>query len=247
MPTQSLAPLVAGFSGGVVSTSLLLPLDVIKVRLQVNESESNGRPGFLRIFRGIIKYEGVRGLYQGWTPAVLGSAISWGGYFYLYENFKRQLITYKLQKTTDRTATAADLRDTAATLNSADNFCLACISGTFMVVLTNPIWLIKTRMQLQMSRASKQQQHAHVKPPYKNMLDAGQTIVREEGLWALYKGAGPAFLLTSHGGVQFVVYEFLKNHFNYKRASRQENLDRSVGQRFELSMGYLSLGATAKL
>lgn len=249
-PGASFAPLIAGFTGGVTSTSLLLPLDVIKVRLQVSENGDNvrradgvkRRMGAMRIFRGIIKHEGIAGLYQGWTPAVIGSAVSWGGYFYLYENFKQQLVTYKLQSSATPFTPEA-LRTTH--LNSADNFILACTSGACMVALTNPIWLIKTRMQLQMRKSS--QLHTEVKPPYKNMLDAAVTIVREEGVFALYKGGGAAMLLTSHGGVQFVVYEFLKKHFNYKRASREENMNRSVWERLELSMGYLSLGAVAKM
>jgi solute carrier family 25 folate transporter 32 len=249
-PGASFAPLIAGFSGGVTSTSLLLPLDVIKVRLQVNEDSDNARRaggvkrrlGAMRIFRGIIKHEGVIGLYQGWTPAVIGSAVSWGGYFYLYENFKKQLATYKLQSS-GTPVTPEALR--ATHLNSADNFILACSSGACMVAMTNPIWLIKTRMQLQMRKSS--QLHTEVKAPYKNMVDAAFTIVREEGVFALYKGGGAAMLLTSHGGVQFVVYEFLKKHFNYKRATREENINRSVWERFELSMGYLSIGAVAKM
>jgi solute carrier family 25 folate transporter 32 len=250
-PGASFAPLIAGFLGGVTSTSLLLPLDVVKVRLQVSEDSENARRagggvkrrlGAMRLFRGIIKHEGIIGLYQGWTPAVIGSAVSWGGYFYLYENFKKQLVTYKLQSS-GTLVTPEALRTTH--LNSADNFILAVSSGACMVALTNPIWLIKTRMQLQMRKSS--QLHTEVKAPYKNMVDAAVTIVREEGVFALYKGGGAAMLLTSHGGVQFVVYEFLKKNFNYKRATREENLNRSMWERFEMSMGYLSLGAVAKM
>ena len=73
-------PLIAGFSGGVVSTTILLPLDIVKLRLQVTESSKPWRSfRSFRILGGIVKYEGFWGLYQGWTPAVLGSAISWGG------------------------------------------------------------------------------------------------------------------------------------------------------------------------
>ena len=90
---DSFAPLIAGFSGGVASTTLLLPLDVIKVRLQVYEGHQ--RLGALRALRGILRYEGLRGLYVGWTPAVVGSAVSWGGYFYVYEGLKHQALAYK--------------------------------------------------------------------------------------------------------------------------------------------------------
>jgi Mitochondrial carrier protein len=156
-----------------------------------------------------------------------------------------------------------------------------------MVAITNPIWLVKTRMQLQMKRASSLQaavgagattaatSSSSVVKPYKNTLDAFSTIVRQEGWFALYRGAGAAFLLTSHGGVQFVVYEFLRKHYHYQRASSSSSAKvvdhlssvvnggddskstitkrhsppqrRSVWERLELSTGYLTMGAVAKI
>jgi solute carrier family 25 (mitochondrial folate transporter), member 32 len=254
-----MAPLIAGLSGGTVSTVLLLPLDNIKVRLQVNEgnvvadkvkagslsSSSLSAPprparlGAMRMMRGVIKHEGVRGLYQGLTPAVIGSAGSWGGFFYVYEAMKRQLQDYKSSNSTTRIP-----------LNSWDNFQVATLSGVVMVFLTNPIWLIKLRMQLQMKKSS-QELHAKNVTQYDGFLDAIQKIVKQEGFWALYKGTGPALLLTSHGGVQFVVYEFLRKHFHYARKTAQRNSDiettTSVLERLENSFGYLMMGAVSKM
>lgn len=117
-----------------------------------------------------------------------------------------------------------------------------------MVLITNPVWLIKTRMQLQMKKASERY---NIKP-YKSMADAARTIVRDEGPLALYRGCGPALLLTSHGGVQFVVYEYLRKHFHFHRVGRMRSNESdaqsmSVWQRLELSSGYLAMGATAKM
>jgi solute carrier family 25 folate transporter 32 len=114
-----------------------------------------------------------------------------------------------------------------------------------MVLMTNPIWLIKIRMQLQMKRASEL---LNIKP-YRNIGDAVATIVREEGPLALYKGVGPALLLTSHGGVQFVVYEYLKKHFHFQRINREDTGRASQGltKRLQKSAGYLAMGAVAKI
>lgn len=237
----SIIPLVAGFSGGVVSTTLLLPLDVIKVRLQVSEpsrrktAETGPRSrvrrlGALQVCKSILRHEGVGGLYQGLTPAVVGSAVSWGGYFFLYEKFKKSLKDRKekLGKSTE--------------LHSVDNFVLAIAAGGCMVLLTNPVWLIKTRMQLQMKKSSDAY---GVKKPYSGMIDAARTIAKEEGVLALYKGTVPAMALTSHGGVQFVVYEFLKKHFNYVRPKRDKS--KSVLERLEKSLGFLTIGAVSKM
>ena len=226
--TTHLAPLIAGFSGGAISTITLYPLDLIKVRLQVNESSGLQRVSATRAFRVLLKHEGMAGLYQGLTPAVIGSSISWGGYFFFYEKLKRQLAVTKQVSISE--------------LTSMDNFTLACASGACMVALTNPVWLIKTRMQLQLSQTSKLMQ---VKVPYTGMVDAARTIVREEGIMSLYKGAAPALMLTSHGGVQFVAYEFLKKHFHYARPKREPGTH--AMERFQLSIGYLTIGAVAKM
>jgi len=61
-------------------------------------------------------------------------------------------------------------------------------------------------------------------------------------------------MLVSHGGVQFVCYEFLKGHFGvYQKATRPSSTDgstiadKSVLIRLENSMGYLSMGAVSKI
>lgn len=248
---QAFAPLLAGLCGGAASTVLLYPLDLIKVRLQVNEdpgSKSSSAPSSpgtkprlssIQACRVIVRHEGFLGLYQGLVPAVVGSAVSWGGYFFVYEGLKREYRQMSLSSSSLQPA------ESPRALNSWENFSLACIAGASMVAVTNPVWLIKTRMQLQMKRAAKEH---NMKAPYNGMLDAGRTIVREEGFWALYKGAGPALLLTSHGGVQFVVYESLKRHFHYSRAHRDPEKERQpVTERLQLSMGYLTIGAVSKM
>jgi solute carrier family 25 folate transporter 32 len=223
---ESWQPGISGFCGGATSTMLLLPLDNIKVRLQVNEgihsetistlsssvsvsaSATSGaktttypstttqtqRLGAIRMLQGVIKYEGVRGLYQGLVPAVVGSAVSWGGFFYVYENMKRQLIQFK--STNQATGTTQPL----VTLNSWDNFVAGTMSGAVMVFMTNPIWLIKLRLQLQMKRASENLHVNKTVTQYDGFFDAFRKIVRSDGVLGLYKGTGPALLLTTHGG-----------------------------------------------
>jgi solute carrier family 25 (mitochondrial folate transporter), member 32 len=244
---KSTIPLIAGFTGGIVSTSLLLPLDIVKLRLQVSESTSRKhRFRSFRIVGGILKYEGVRGLYQGWVPAVIGSSLSWGGYFYFYEQFKRRLVQYKLGPSS--TSSSTGTVQASDVLTSIDNFVVAVAASSVMVAITNPIWLVKTRMQLQLKRAGQQ----HNIRPYEGTIDAFRTIVKDEGLLALYKGVGPAFLLTSHGGVQFVVYEALRKQFHYSRKNQNNQPGDGEGhtnvwQRLQLSAGYLTMGAISKL
>lgn len=339
---SNVAPLLAGIAGGAASTVLLYPLDLIKVRLQVNEDpiqlftgrKSNTeqqrqqpklqsekaepvtrhykRRTIMCTLRGVVRHEGFMGLYQGLTPALVGSAASWGGYFFLYEGMKKSMIQQKeitkrrrrreeqeeLQRQfrfrqdyyngnnsqnnnnqagfndyyNDKKTEAYDMTkdmhvDEEIDVNTNDdvklgpmeNFAAACAAGAVMVIITNPVWLIKTRMQLQMKKIQSQGEGGgnsllageKVKRPYSGMIDAARTIVREEGPLALYKGAIPAMMLVSHGGVQFVAYEFLKSHFgNFKRAVRDEKKDserNTVIERLQDSLGYLTMGAISKV
>jgi solute carrier family 25 folate transporter 32 len=241
---RAIAPLIAGVLGGAASTVSLYPLDLIKVRMQVNESSSSGNlkdsqqaerraMSSIRVFRAVVRQEGVAGLYQGLSPAVIGSAFSWGGYFFVYEGMKRRYGNYK-----EPTNTTGRYH-----FNAGETFVLACASGSVLVALTNPIWLIKTRMQLQLKQTT--QPLGKHKAPYTGIADAARTIVREEGATALYKGAIPALFLTSHGGVQFMVYEYLKKSFHYTRAKRDSSSN--ITERFNQSLGFLAMGAASKM
>lgn len=273
---QATIPLVAGFLGGSASTVLLYPLDLVKVRLQVNENSFSkstgtllGRNGsasdvhrkgnatIVHTLKGVIRHEGVRGLYQGLTPALIGNSASWGGYFFFYEQMKKEMIVLKRGRDERNGSGTMTTDDRDVILGPLENFTAACLSGAIMVGFTNPIWLIKTRMQLQLKRAqegklkeaAQTKTSSSVKPPYTNVLNAVQTIVREEGVLALYKGTIPALMLTTNGGIQFVAYEFLKLNFGeYTKAARENNNHKhGVLERFQDSLGYLSMGAVSKI
>lgn len=254
------APWISGVLGGSASTILLYPLDLVKVRWQVAEAAPHRR-SIVSAVRGVVRHEGVKGLYQGLTPALVGSALSWGGYFFLYEGIKLRMVEGKRRRTAAAESPHRDGGDPPGNkdvrLASSEILTAACAAGAAMVVCTNPIWLIKTRMQLQLKRVEAE--HAAggggASPgrngvrPYRNMVDAARTIVREEGPLALYKGAAPAMMLVSHGGVQFVTYEYLKTNFGtYTKAKRStEGKNSGIVHQLQDSAGYLTMGAVSKI
>ena len=78
--------LLAGISGGVVSTLLLHPLDLLKIRFAVDDGNIKDRPkyfGLRHAFSTVLRQEGFVGLYKGVTPNVTGAASAWGLYFLL--------------------------------------------------------------------------------------------------------------------------------------------------------------------
>ena len=68
--------------------------------------------------------------------------------------------------------------------------------------MTNPIWLIKVRLQSQPHDAPDR---------YKGLLDCIKTIYREEGIRGFWRGIVPALIGTSHGAVQMATYERLRS------------------------------------
>lgn len=192
---------IAGLSGGVVSSLILHPFDLVKIRFQVTETKSpiqNSslpyRPRYNSLFdafRSIYREKGiVHGLYQGVTPNILGNGMSWGLYLFLYntidvlhrDKFHRQILTFK------------------------DRIIYSTMAGVTTISITNPIWVIKTRMCLQYSN-SKTNIH------YTNMFDCIRKIYRLEGMKAFYKGLLPGIFGTIHGTIQFVSYEQMKDFY----------------------------------
>jgi solute carrier family 25 folate transporter 32 len=207
--TASLTSILSTQFSAEIKTLLRTERDAIATR----GTKSNLSPA-------ILKY---RALYSGLTPALLGSGLSWGGYFFVYDQTKKLLLS-----------------EDKASNTSADFLKASCVSGVTMVLLTNPIWLVKARMQLQVKSAAG----TH----YRSVPNAFSTIVKQEGILALYKGVTPALMLVSHGMIQFYVYEHLKLMFPaIQRRNTASPKQHSPLIKLKDSAGYLLMGALSKV
>lgn len=216
--------LIAGVSGGLTSTLILHPLDLIKIRFAVNDGRMVSTPtyqGIWNAFSTILRQEGFQGLYRGVTPNLWGSGSSWGLYFLFYNGIK-----VKLQG-----------GDNSKALPASTHLLAACEAGVLTLFITNPIWVIKTRMCLQYGDNAEIKSQNRVR--YNGMLDALVKIYRAEGLAGYYKGIFPGILGVSHGALQFMTYEELKNRYNqYKKVPITTKLT---------TIEYLSFAAVSKL
>ena len=87
-------------------------------------------------------------------------------------------------------------------LSSLDYLLASGTAGALTAILTNPIWVIKTRM-LSSGRSAP--------GAYHSLGDGVRSILRTDGLLGFYRGLVPALFGVSHGAVQFMAYEQLKN------------------------------------
>ncbi|KAN0047349.1 hypothetical protein ACTA71_001731 [Dictyostelium dimigraforme] len=187
----------SAFFGSAVATTILQPFDFLKVRLQGggfgnsggNINKINNRIGIIETCKNVLKNEGIKQFWRGSSPNIIASGIAWGTYMHFYETYKN-ILKSKYDVTQ---------------LDTFNHFiCAVGASGT-QVLITNPIFLIKTRMQLQ----------THGSPNYyTGILDGIKKTVKVEGFKGLYKGVIPSLWLTFHGGIQMSCYEHIKFYFS---------------------------------
>ncbi|EXF84825.1 hypothetical protein COL5a_002979 [Colletotrichum fioriniae] len=214
---NALSGAVGGFTSGVVTC----PLDVIKTKLQAQggfNPVEKGRHvghgpklynGLLGTARVIWKDEGIRGMYRGLGPIVLGYLPTWAVWFTVYNKSKDWL-----KHRHDNTVLI--------------NFWSSIIAGASSTVVTNPIWVIKTRLMSQSVAHDPGKYHSqfprsgntptsrptnHSSWHYRSTIDAARKMYTSEGVLSFYSGLTPALLGLTHVAVQFPAYEYLKTRF----------------------------------
>jgi solute carrier family 25 protein 33/36 len=210
---------VAGGVGGTVGAIATSPLDVIKTRLQsdvyhtlYNKVPKSSNP-LIQVFqhlgetgavlRGMYRTEGVRSLFRGLGPNLIGVIPARSINFFTYGATKEFLI-----KNFSKDKQQAE--ETWMHLVSGIN------AGFVTSTATNPIWLIKTRLQLDKSKGKN----------YKNSWDCLRSVVKNEGFTSLYRGLSASYLGGIESTIQWVLYEQMRMFIN-KRSLQIHGTDPS--------------------
>ncbi|KAI5821097.1 mitochondrial carrier domain-containing protein [Pyronema omphalodes] len=242
------AHFVAGATGGMTSTFLTSPLDVVKTRLQsdfykhqldARKAQLPADSGLLRqgfrhfqetfqILGDVGRNEGWRGLFKGLGPNLSGVVPARAINFYTYGNGKR-IIAEKFN---------GGQESPLVHLGAAA--CAGFVTGT----ATNPIWLVKTRLQLDKETsgvAGKSRQ-------YKNSFDCVRQVVGEEGIRGLYRGLSASYLGVAESTLQWVLYERMKTHLAArKQAILDDGKELTSWDNFVDTGGKLGAAGAAKL
>ncbi|XP_059625767.1 uncharacterized protein LOC132268886 isoform X1 [Cornus florida] len=144
------------------ATAITHPLDVLKVRLQMQLVGQRGPlTGMGRLFVQLVKNEGPRSLYLGFTPALMRSVLYGGLRLGLYEPSK-----YACELAFESTNVLVKIASGA-------------FSGAISTALTNPVEVLKVRIQM----------NPNIR---RGAVGEICKIASEEGIMALWKGVGPA-------------------------------------------------------
>lgn len=134
----SLHSMVAGAGAGLVSSIATCPLDVVKTTLQA-QSAPRGAPGYEGVTKTvyrIYRQSGLRGFYRGLGPTIGGYLPTWGIYFTVYDFIKDRLRRVPL----------------AVAHPDISHVVAAMTAGSTGTILTNPLWVVKTRFMVSRRR-----------------------------------------------------------------------------------------------
>jgi len=159
-------------------------------------------------------------LYRGLGAHVTGAIPSRALNFFIYGNLKNKIESSGGEYHIDK-----NLVPLLSSLSS----------GVVVVTLTQPIWLAKTRLQLQTISAKE--------TLYTGIIDCFRKTVHNEGFLALYRGMGASYLGLIETALQFVLYENFKSRIvDYKKGNNTYDKDYGLS-----IVEYLSASSLAKL
>lgn len=219
--------------GGMTAATLTAPLDVLKTRLQsdfyqaqIRANQKAATAGLnpvrsamhhlndtLSILASVYRNEGGRALFKGLGPNLVGVVPARSINFYVYPNSKRLMAEYW------NGGQEAPWVHLAA----------GVAAGVATSTATNPIWMVKTRLQLDKNVAAQtvaaqggSTTGATVQSArrYRNSVDCIRQIVRDEGIAGLYRGMSASYLGVVESTMQWMLYEQIKKQL----ALREERI-----------------------
>lgn len=144
----------------------------------------------------IYREESPRALFKGLGPTLVGAIPARSINFWAYGNGK-QIIAHQFNNGHE---------------NTWVHLSAAAVAGIITGTATNPIWVVKTRLQLE--------HHDHQHQPLSSSSSKPKVIggswhtikkiFREEGPKGFYKGLSASYLGVAEGTIQWTLYERLK-------------------------------------
>ncbi|AMD19784.1 HCL367Cp [Eremothecium sinecaudum] len=185
--------MLAGASAGCAEAFVVVPFELVKIRLQDVSSKFKGP---IDVVSHIIRKEGPLAMYNGLESTLWRHAIWNGGYFGVIFQVRQMLpkAETKMQQT-------------------RNDLIAGTIGGTVGSLLSTPFDVVKSRIQNTAVVSG-------VTRKYNWSCPSLVTIYKEEGFKALYKGFVPKVLrLGPGGGILLVVFTGVLDFFREARAT----------------------------
>ncbi|VDD75465.1 unnamed protein product [Mesocestoides corti] len=188
--------LVAGCISGFFGRACVQPLDVVKVRFQLQvepitalQVSAKYRSVFQAI-RCIAREEGLRAFWKGHLSSQLLAVTYSGIQFTSFELYTRWCA--------EALYIFDDNMEGNPTISPAINFSCGCLAGITSATCTQPLDVMKTRFIAQGEPRI-----------YNHLHEAVVSIATKEGFRGFFRGLSPSLLLTApQTGLTFAIYKF---------------------------------------
>ncbi|KAG6455144.1 mitochondrial thiamine pyrophosphate carrier-like [Manduca sexta] len=184
----------AGGLAGAFTRAVAQPLDVLKIRFQLQIEPISSKKGskyssMMQAIVAIVKDEGFCTLWSGHVPAQLLS-ISYG--ILQFSTFEK--LTQLCQKSD---------HDFYIAHSHWINFNNGAIAATIATIASFPFDTVRTRLIAE----------EKTRKAYKGFIHAFSTMAKREGPSALFKGLVPTLgQIAPHAGIQFAVYKLFTDN-----------------------------------
>ncbi|KAK4899237.1 putative mitochondrial 2-oxoglutarate/malate carrier protein [Elasticomyces elasticus] len=206
---SQLLPFLVGGGSGVIATTCIHPIDMVKVRLQLlgAGARSGKAPSPLDVARNIVAEGGVKGLYAGISAAWLRQAT--------YATMRLGLF--------DRFLATLDTRATGKgrSLGFGDRAMASLAAGGIAAAIANPAEVGLIRMQSDGMKPKAERAN------YRSVVDALVRVAKTEGVTALWQGAYPTVIRAmalNFGQLAF----FSESKSYFKKNTSMSNLSITV-------------------
>ncbi|XP_059666378.1 peroxisomal nicotinamide adenine dinucleotide carrier-like [Cornus florida] len=238
---------LSGAGGGIIAQLITYPLQMVNTRQQTERDtkKEKRKLGTIEQMCQVVKVEGWDRLYSGLTPSLVGTAASQGVYYYFYQIFRNKA-----------EATAFDRKRKGfgdGSVGMFSSLVVAALSGCVNVLLTNPIWVVVTRMQTHKKKSQPHQTPyiasdeailAAVEPPPYGTDHAIREVYDEAGVVGFWKGVLPTLIMVSNPSIQFMLYETLLKKLKERRALSKKSNNGVTALEIFLLGALAKLGAT---
>lgn len=223
-------PHVSTRISGILASKRLLnlgrryPLITLSTRAQVESKRAQSST--YDAVRRIVQREGITGLYSGLESALFGISVTNFVYYYckamtLHPPMLANRIFAGYEWTRAGFERAAVKAGRASKkLTTVESMIAGAIAGSATVLITNPIWVVNTRMTARQAPSEKGELPTLEKPPTPkkpSTLATFLSLVRTEGPQALFAGVLPALVLVINPILQYTIFEQLKDLLEKRR------------------------------
>jgi len=186
--TDSIKSFIAGGFGGASAVLVGHPFDLTKTRLQT--AAPGAYTGAIDVVKKTLALDGIKGLYRGMVPPLLGVTPIFAISFWAYDASKKLIIAL----TPNRATEALSIPELAAA---------GFLSAVPATLVTAPVERAKVLLQVQGQGGSERK--------YKGVTDVLKHLYKEGGVRSIYRGTGATLARDGPGSAAyFAAYEVTK-------------------------------------